>query len=315
MRTIILTFTALLFSSIIYCQSISEDNKEIVSAYKKYTSCDKLAEKINSDFTSEQDKASAIFLWITQHIKYDYKLTSAENSPISYSTKQELVAKQEKQFVESTKRTIKTKRAVCQGYADLYKRLCDLTGIECVVISGASKTQNRDIGKSPSGSGHAWNAIKINEKWYLLDATWGAGYVKNKRFYPEFQEAYFMTDPDFFYLKHWPKDEKWILTDKSKLDFKNAPLYYSNSFGIGLNIKSPKNGILSKKKDIPFIIKTNSLDEVNRISYSYSFEKYSNDVNYQKEGEFLTFEIPGKRNSGYVTIIINNKAAATYKTK
>ena len=49
--------------------------------------------------------------------------------------------------------------AVCQGYAVTTKYLCDKLGIECYVVT--SRQLN-----------HAWNMIKINGNYYMLDVTW-----------------------------------------------------------------------------------------------------------------------------------------------
>ena len=52
--------------------------------------------------------------------------------------------------------------AVCQGYADAFKLICDRYKIPCVFISGTG-----------NGGGHAWNAVQMDDgKWYLIDATW-----------------------------------------------------------------------------------------------------------------------------------------------
>ncbi|MCR4750081.1 MAG: hypothetical protein K5877_09860, partial [Lachnospiraceae bacterium] len=50
-------------------------------------------------------------------------------------------------------------RGVCNGYALTYKYLLSLVGIDSVFISSAQLN-------------HAWNAIEINGKYYLVDATW-----------------------------------------------------------------------------------------------------------------------------------------------
>jgi hypothetical protein len=53
-------------------------------------------------------------------------------------------------------------RAVCQGYSDAVKLICDYYHIPCVCISGKS-----------DGYGHMWNAIQMDDgKWYLMDLTW-----------------------------------------------------------------------------------------------------------------------------------------------
>ncbi len=53
-------------------------------------------------------------------------------------------------------------RAVCQGYSDAVKLVCDYYNIPCVCISGTAL-----------GGGHMWNAIQMEDgKWYLMDLTW-----------------------------------------------------------------------------------------------------------------------------------------------
>ena len=53
-------------------------------------------------------------------------------------------------------------RAVCQGYSDAVKLICDKYNIPCVCISGSS-----------NGGGHMWNAIQMEDgKWYFIDLTW-----------------------------------------------------------------------------------------------------------------------------------------------
>lgn len=52
--------------------------------------------------------------------------------------------------------------AVCEGYAEAFKLICDREGIPCITILGTG-----------SGGGHKWNYVKMDDnKWYLLDATW-----------------------------------------------------------------------------------------------------------------------------------------------
>ena len=54
-------------------------------------------------------------------------------------------------------------RAVCQGYSDAIKLLCDYYNIPCVCISG----------KTDTGGGHMWNAVQMDDgKWYFIDCTW-----------------------------------------------------------------------------------------------------------------------------------------------
>ena len=52
--------------------------------------------------------------------------------------------------------------AVCEGYAEAFKLLCDREGIPCITVVGTG-----------NGGGHKWNYVKMEDnKWYLMDATW-----------------------------------------------------------------------------------------------------------------------------------------------
>jgi hypothetical protein len=53
-------------------------------------------------------------------------------------------------------------KAVCEGYSEAMKLLCDLAGVECMIIEGES---------IETAIGHAWNIIKIDGEYYHLDVT------------------------------------------------------------------------------------------------------------------------------------------------
>lgn len=51
------------------------------------------------------------------------------------------------------------KTAVCQGYALAFKALCNELGVECNLVTS-------------SALNHAWNMVKVNGNYYLVDSTW-----------------------------------------------------------------------------------------------------------------------------------------------
>lgn len=53
--------------------------------------------------------------------------------------------------------------AVCAGYANILKQTLACVGIESKYISGY---------REESEDGHAWNQVKIGDKWYNVDLTW-----------------------------------------------------------------------------------------------------------------------------------------------
>lgn len=51
--------------------------------------------------------------------------------------------------------------AVCEGYAEAFKLLCDKAGIPCITVTGTA------------GGGHKWNYVKMEDgNWYAVDVTW-----------------------------------------------------------------------------------------------------------------------------------------------
>ena len=64
--------------------------------------------------------------------------------------------------------TIKT---VCGGYAIILKELCDQVGIECMYVEGYYGSRKPNIRQV----NHAWNIVKINDKYYPIDITQDIG--------------------------------------------------------------------------------------------------------------------------------------------
>ena len=54
---------------------------------------------------------------------------------------------------------IVNKKAVCQGYSEAFKDLLNRLDIPCEVVMSYKLN-------------HAWNAVKLNGKWYYVDVTW-----------------------------------------------------------------------------------------------------------------------------------------------
>jgi len=84
-------------------------------------------------------------------------------------------------------------------------------GLEAHIISGFCKGYGSDIGTSFLNPDHDWNAVKIYSNWYLVECTWGAGYLNGTNYQSQFKPFYFLTPPDHFIWKHLPVDPKWQL--------------------------------------------------------------------------------------------------------
>jgi len=103
---------------------------------------------------SEDEKRKAIYDYLNDNAKYDdAALENAEQNNFKHV---------DSQFNDSfTTYGILVKGVgVCASYASVYKLLSDLSGLESIVVTGAS-----------SGVPHAWNKVKIGDEWLNVDAT------------------------------------------------------------------------------------------------------------------------------------------------
>ena len=94
----------------------------------------------------------------------------------------------------------------------MYEALGIEAGLEVVYIAGHARDFRKSNRKALGGS-HAWNAVKLDGKWRLIDATWGAGYTNAdcSRFKQRLSPSYFMVDPSWLIQTHFPDDPNWQL--------------------------------------------------------------------------------------------------------
>jgi hypothetical protein len=178
-----------------------------------YAAAADLSKKLTAIFDSDLDKARALFIWVANNIRYDcQKFHNPEPTQLSWRTEEERVKKQAAAQQAKVKATLKSKKGVCEDYSQLYKALCDAAGVECLVITGDARDFYRPY-KNNQRNPHAWNAIKIEGEWRLLDVTWAAGHVNPEvtKFTRSLKPGWFMTPPKWFAQSHLPDDEQWQL--------------------------------------------------------------------------------------------------------
>jgi len=119
----------------------------------------KLTNLITEGKRTEVEKFEAIFSWVANSIDYDYKLYFASGGV----------------YQQSIRRILKTKRGVCLHFATLMDTLCKEAGITNVSIYGYVKDEVFDLGDSIYIDNHVWNAVKLDNRWYLYDITFSLG--------------------------------------------------------------------------------------------------------------------------------------------
>lgn len=157
---------------------------------------------------TDYEKVKAIHDYIILHTAYDYdnylKDTVPEESYTMYGL-----------FVNGT--------AVCEGYALSMVYLLNKIGIETIYVP------------SDEAMNHAWNKVKIDGKWYNLDATWDDPVPDRKG---KVQYNYFLVSDEQLAKTHsWnnaglPKasDKKYeFMENVWAFDIEDGWIYYANN--------------------------------------------------------------------------------------
>lgn len=260
----------LLLSQIFVLLSIAQTDFSKVDQYARDTpsskaqSIEKLASHLTSKFSTEIESVRAIYVWMTENIKYNHRVIDNQNISIEQRLKK-----------EKAEKVLKAKWAVCEGYSNLFHALCQEAGIASEVVTGIVKDQN---GKIPA-IGHAWNVVRVEGKWHPIDVTWGAGGLSgdNNKFVKNFKDDYFLTEPSVFVQNHFPNDPLFQLLDTpyGLEDFKKNDLTqiaeHSNEQPLFQNITDSLNYYATLDGD------AKTLHKCNRILRFNPTDGYAND--------------------------------------
>ncbi len=213
----------------------------------KSSSPDSLAHLLTFRYTTDREKASAIYSWICQNIRYNVDIyrplaRRARFVPEPIDTTSEWKTADEMYAQKVLRRGV----AVCEGYSRLFKTLCQLAGLEAVVLNGYVRT-NYDRAAERFRTNHTWNAVKIDSTWHLVDATWGAGYIgAGDEFVQHQNDFYFLTPPAEMIRDHYPEDLRWtLLPDPPSLaEFRKMPFKSKAFVKYGIAGYTPSAGVL-----------------------------------------------------------------------
>lgn len=168
---------------------------------ENFASHENLAIYLTQQFNEESSKVRSIYSWIAHNISYDQKsITDPSN--------------RESQLAANV---WKNRTAVCEGFSNLFNEMCTSAGIESRVVKGYVKNLTGNDLRFPN---HAWNGVKVNGKWKLLDVTWAS--VNNEgsqlanaslqmAFTSRKLDYFFLVNPNKMILTHLPEDPYWQL--------------------------------------------------------------------------------------------------------
>lgn len=316
--TVIFFFLNVVFLHSSYSQQYNEVDRTVAKYPKHFSSTEDLAERIQKDFTSEHDKARAIYSWIALNIKYDYAvfLNPPRTQGFSYSTEAEKQRKIKQINDKLIQKTFNSQKAVCEGFTALYQHLAELTGLKSEIIRGDSKIRLADIGRKDTFSNHAWNMVLMDKKWRLVDVTWGQGYYDSSkgRMVNDFTPIYFDTDPDYFFAKHFPDSGSYLGNKLDKEAFLNGPLIYNKTIEGDYKIKSPNSGIIEAKYGDKITIEIKNVSKSDLIFYLNKKNQPVKILNSKERRGGLEFQITYDKNIGdYITIYLDTYSIVSFK--
>lgn len=176
----------------------------------KETNLDKIIHTIDTNCSTDQQKVYCIYQFITSQFKYDL-------------TRFELIQKGKVDRELYMNELMKKHKGVCGDFANLFKTMCDSLAIPCFRVSGYTKTFRIFHPVHKKRTDHAWNVVRIEGKWYPVDATWGIRQYSEKRYNrKQIDYSYLLADIVTFSKRHHPLDPTYQLTDlqRSYADFR-----------------------------------------------------------------------------------------------
>lgn len=156
-------------------------------------------------------------------------------------------------------------KAVCAGYAEVVKNVFACVGIESRKIGGIPEK---------SKSGHAWNQIKIDGKWYNLDLTWD-------------RELLMLGCPARWLLKsdkEFKNHEKFIPYAHQKIEKCETSIKKKDINKYVIHGFKNMKGIFKKPDKIKTWLK-DSLKSISIKDIDEALEKLANDVSQEKDND------------------------------
>lgn len=234
-----------------------------------------LAHHLTSNLDTDVERFRSIYMWVCTNVANDYRLylknkkkrEKFEDDSLKLEAWNDNFKK--KLFSKLRKR----KKTICSGYAYLVSELSRLSNINCKMVNGFGRTSTTTIDNF-NAPNHSWNAVKLNDKWYLCDPTWASGIVHpfNYGFKFNYNNGLFLTNPEFFAMTHYPIESEWMLLDReipSFQSFLDNPILYGKAYKHLTAHHSPTalNNTIKKNETVNFKYELLEPIDKNEISF------------------------------------------------
>ncbi len=269
-----------------------------------------LTHKLTAELKTDVEKFRAIYTWVSTNIENDYSAyVKTKKKRKKLSDDREAFLEWNTSFTPKVfEKLLQDRKTACTGYAYLIRELTNLIDINCEIVDGFGRTALIHL-DSTSIPNHSWNAVELDSKWYLCDATWSAGRIiieeKGPKFQSDYDDGYFLADPALFVKNHYPIKEKWTLLSEPPTfqEFTEGPIVYKEAFGPNIipvtptkmHLETVKNQNVRfnftvpndfKSENVVLIINNGRIDKTPKSKVSPNKNTYSLDHIFEKTGVY-----------------------------
>ncbi len=152
-----------------------------------------------SDDMTEYEKELAIHDFIVTQTQYDSSAIGADENTVTSPDN------------DNPYGTLITNKSICSGYSSTFQLMMDMVGIECITVEGTAHQGTEE---------HAWNMVKLDDEWYVVDVTWDDP-VSNGKDTGRVSYTFFNVTSDFIrnYDHQWNEDGIPV-ADSSKYSYR-----------------------------------------------------------------------------------------------
>lgn len=296
----------------------------VAALYPKHALKDlkSLAGKLTHSLPTEEEKFRAIYKWVCSNIEYDYTLFKKNQYKRKNTQDPEELKNWNKKIRAQVFRNLRNKqKTVCTGYAYLVKELAMHAGLNCVIVDGYGRTVQSNV-RGVGQANHSWNAVQLNNKWYLCDPTWSGGAYDTQleKYVKKFDDAYFLAEPSLFVRNHYPLDTTWMLVKKKPTlyEFLNGPLIYVNAYHYQFNPVFPHafDVTVAKGEKVSFKFSNNDKRAIEKtnlvVNRSGTVNTLPMAVQMDATGQYCMDYIFTTKGTHIVHILLNDSYVVTY---
>ena len=186
-------------------------------------------------------------------------------------------------------------------------KMCEAVGLKSETIKGYVRDFDFFPGDTLYRAEHAWSTVNIDDKWALMDITWGAGYIEPKKqiikkaLWLLFEKPY---EVEFHYVHKY--NPNWFHVDPPKMVTSHLPTFdFFQFLKNPISIKDFQKGrdaVLSKD----LLVENATSPALKEYLYMGDMQRLALENTISKKNVPVKVKKKAKKLWGNVDILINN---------